>query len=146
MGLGPPLIRIGHGTRSGQITGSQLPDVESGCFNQLINLATQVTAAKHLASGCERSFLLTSLLIELIDLTGDRESTPAAATYFGAMDLEPSRTSYNRAAMKPSLSLKQIGIWTGAFEPQPARKVQEAVAELEELGYGAVWFSEAFGR
>jgi len=34
----------------------------------------------------------------------------------------------------------------GAFEPQPARKVQETVAELEELGYGAVWFSEAFGR
>jgi probable F420-dependent oxidoreductase len=48
--------------------------------------------------------------------------------------------------MKPSLSLKRIGIWTGAFEPQPARKIQEAVAELEELGYGAVWFSEAFGR
>ena len=48
--------------------------------------------------------------------------------------------------MKPSLSLNRIGIWTGAFEPQPARKVQETVAELEELGYGAVWFSEAFGR
>jgi probable F420-dependent oxidoreductase len=48
--------------------------------------------------------------------------------------------------VKPSLQLKRIGIWTGAFEPQPARKVQETVAELEELGYGAVWFSEAFGR
>jgi probable F420-dependent oxidoreductase len=48
--------------------------------------------------------------------------------------------------MKPSLSLKRIGIWTSAFEHHPARKVQEAVAELEELGYGAVWFSEAFGR
>jgi len=48
--------------------------------------------------------------------------------------------------MKPPLSLKPIGIWTGAFEPQPARKVQETVPELEELGYGAVWFSEGFGR
>jgi alkanesulfonate monooxygenase SsuD/methylene tetrahydromethanopterin reductase-like flavin-dependent oxidoreductase (luciferase family) len=48
--------------------------------------------------------------------------------------------------MKPSLSLKQIGIWTGTFEQQPARKIQETVAELEELGYGAVWFSEATGR
>src|SRR5262245_22821600 len=48
--------------------------------------------------------------------------------------------------MKPSLSLKRIRIWTGAFEPQPVRKDQETVAELEELGYGAVWFSEAFGR
>ncbi len=45
-----------------------------------------------------------------------------------------------------SLSLGKIGIWTGAFEPQPAGKVREAVAELEELGYGAVWYSEATGR
>jgi probable F420-dependent oxidoreductase len=42
--------------------------------------------------------------------------------------------------------LKQIGIWTGALEREPARKAQEAVAELEQLGYGAVWFSEATGR
>jgi probable F420-dependent oxidoreductase len=43
-------------------------------------------------------------------------------------------------------ALKKIGIWTGAFEQQPAGKVKETVAELEQLGYGAVWFSEAFGR
>ena len=42
--------------------------------------------------------------------------------------------------------LKRIGIWTGAFEQQPAGKVKAAVAELEQLGYGAVWFSEGFGR
>ena len=42
--------------------------------------------------------------------------------------------------------LKKIGIWTGAFEQQPAGKIKEAVAELEQLGYGAVWYSEAFGR
>jgi alkanesulfonate monooxygenase SsuD/methylene tetrahydromethanopterin reductase-like flavin-dependent oxidoreductase (luciferase family) len=49
--------------------------------------------------------------------------------------------------VKPSAaSLKQIGIWTGAFERQPASKVQEAGAELEKLGYGAIWFSEGMGR
>ena len=49
--------------------------------------------------------------------------------------------------MKPSAaSLKQIGIWTAAFERQPASKVREACAELEELGYGAIWFSEGLGR
>jgi len=49
--------------------------------------------------------------------------------------------------VKPSaVSLKQIGIWTGAFERQPASKVQEAGAELEKLGYGAIWFSEGLGR
>jgi len=49
--------------------------------------------------------------------------------------------------VKPSaVSLKQIGIWTGAFERQPASKVKEAGAELEKLGYGAIWFSEGLGR
>jgi alkanesulfonate monooxygenase SsuD/methylene tetrahydromethanopterin reductase-like flavin-dependent oxidoreductase (luciferase family) len=48
--------------------------------------------------------------------------------------------------MTSSLNLKRIGIWTGNFEPQPASKVKEAVAELEQLGYGAVWFGEALGR
>lgn len=42
--------------------------------------------------------------------------------------------------------LKRIGIWTGAFEQQSAVNVKAAVAELEQLGYGAVWFSEGFGR
>src|SRR5581483_3207082 len=45
-----------------------------------------------------------------------------------------------------SISLKPIGIWTGAFEPQPAAKVREAAAELEQLGYGAIWFLEGLGR
>ena len=47
--------------------------------------------------------------------------------------------------MKSSLQLKKIGIWT-AFEKQPASKLKEAVAELEQLGYGAVWYSEGLGR
>ena len=48
--------------------------------------------------------------------------------------------------MTASLALKKIGIWTGAFEQQPANTVRQAVVELEQLGYGAVWYSEAFGR
>lgn len=48
--------------------------------------------------------------------------------------------------MKSLISLGKIGIWTSAFEHQPASKVLEAAAELELLGYGAVWFSEAMGR
>jgi probable F420-dependent oxidoreductase len=39
-----------------------------------------------------------------------------------------------------------VGIWTFDLERQPSAKAQEAVAELEELGYGAVWFGEAVGR
>jgi probable F420-dependent oxidoreductase len=42
--------------------------------------------------------------------------------------------------------LGAIGIWTFKFEDCPAAKAQETAAELEELGYGAIWFGEAFGR
>jgi probable F420-dependent oxidoreductase len=48
-----------------------------------------------------------------------------------------------RTAVPP---LKEVGIWTGALEYRSAREAQEVVAELQELGYGAVWFGEATGR
>jgi probable F420-dependent oxidoreductase len=44
------------------------------------------------------------------------------------------------------MQLGPIGIWTRQFEDQPASRAQEAAAELEQLGYGAIWFGEAFGR
>ena len=39
-----------------------------------------------------------------------------------------------------------IGIWTSQFDYQPAAKAQEEAAELEELGFGAIWFPESVGR
>jgi len=45
-----------------------------------------------------------------------------------------------------SIQLGRIGIWTRQFEDHPAAKAQEAARELEELGYGALWFGEAAGR
>ncbi|MFC4913999.1 TIGR03620 family F420-dependent LLM class oxidoreductase [Actinomadura gamaensis] len=42
--------------------------------------------------------------------------------------------------------LGRVGIWTFAFDGQPADRVREAAAEIEELGYGTIWFGEAFGR
>jgi probable F420-dependent oxidoreductase len=45
-----------------------------------------------------------------------------------------------------SLPIGPIGIWTFDLETQPSAKAREAVAELEGLGYGAVWFGEAVGR
>ncbi|WP_280232521.1 TIGR03620 family F420-dependent LLM class oxidoreductase [Nocardia cyriacigeorgica] len=42
--------------------------------------------------------------------------------------------------------LGPLGIWTFAFENQSAGRVREAAAELEDIGYGAVWFGEAMGR
>jgi probable F420-dependent oxidoreductase len=45
-----------------------------------------------------------------------------------------------------SLPIGPIGVWTFDLESQPSAKAKEAVAELEGLGYGAVWFGEAVGR
>jgi probable F420-dependent oxidoreductase len=45
-----------------------------------------------------------------------------------------------------SLDLKPIGIWTAQLDYQPAAKAREAVAALEQLGFGAIWFPESVGR
>jgi probable F420-dependent oxidoreductase len=45
-----------------------------------------------------------------------------------------------------AVQLGAIGIWTGGLDAFTAARVQEAAAELEELGFGALWFGEAFGR
>ena len=48
-----------------------------------------------------------------------------------------------------SLSTPQlgpIGIWTSQLDYQPAARAQEATAELEQLGFGAIWLPEATGR
>ncbi|MCE7011327.1 TIGR03620 family F420-dependent LLM class oxidoreductase [Kibdelosporangium philippinense] len=42
--------------------------------------------------------------------------------------------------------LGRLGIWTFAFDPHPAAVVRDAAAELDDLGFGAIWFGEAFGR
>lgn len=45
-----------------------------------------------------------------------------------------------------AVQLGAIGIWTAGLDAFPAARAQEAAAELEELGFGALWFGEAFGR
>jgi probable F420-dependent oxidoreductase len=44
------------------------------------------------------------------------------------------------------VDIGRLGIWTFALDLQPMRAAQEAAAELEELGYGALWLPEAVGR
>jgi probable F420-dependent oxidoreductase len=44
------------------------------------------------------------------------------------------------------MRLGRIGIWTFALDQQPAARAQEAAAEIEGLGYGAIWIPEAIGR
>jgi probable F420-dependent oxidoreductase len=42
--------------------------------------------------------------------------------------------------------LGRIGLWTFAFDQQPASRAQELAAEVEEMGYGAIWVPDAVGR
>ncbi len=51
-------------------------------------------------------------------------------------------------AVRPPVrrDLGRVGIWSGQFDFSPASVVQAAVAELDELGYPAIWTGEVKGR
>ena len=40
----------------------------------------------------------------------------------------------------------RVGVWTGQLDYSPAGVVRDAAAEVEDLGYGALWTGEAVGR
>jgi probable F420-dependent oxidoreductase len=44
------------------------------------------------------------------------------------------------------MDIGRIGIWTSVLDQHPAARGQEAAAELDALGFGALWFPEAMGR
>jgi len=44
------------------------------------------------------------------------------------------------------MNLGRIGLWAADFDLQPMSKAQEAIAHVEEMGYGAVWVPEAVIR
>jgi probable F420-dependent oxidoreductase len=56
------------------------------------------------------------------------------------------------AATRPAFPADQrsrlgsVGVWSGQFDFSPASVVREAVAELDELGYPALWTGEVKGR
>lgn len=45
-----------------------------------------------------------------------------------------------------AIPLGAFGVWTFQLDVLPAARMQEAAAELEELGFGALWYGEALGR
>ena len=46
----------------------------------------------------------------------------------------------------PRFSMAPVGIWTGSLDFAPTPRAQELVAEMDELGYGAIWMTEVAGR
>jgi probable F420-dependent oxidoreductase len=45
-----------------------------------------------------------------------------------------------------TLRAARVGIWTTALETVSTQEAGEYAAELERLGYGSLWFGEAYGR
>lgn len=44
------------------------------------------------------------------------------------------------------MDLGRVGIWTFVLDLQPAARARELAAEIETLGYGAIWIPDAVGR
>lgn len=61
---------------------------------------------------------------------------------------QPTEPRSDPSEAPPSLRerLGAVGIWTGSFDMVPGAQVGELAAELESLGYGALWFPEVAGR
>jgi len=59
------------------------------------------------------------------------------------MDREGQTTTAGRALAE---QLGRVGLWTRQLDFQPAELVRAVTAELEELGWGSLWFWEVFGR
>ena len=45
-----------------------------------------------------------------------------------------------------ALRHRPVGIWTGSLEALPAGQLGSVGAELDELGFGSLWYGEAYGR
>lgn len=45
-----------------------------------------------------------------------------------------------------NLKLGRVGLWSADFDLQPMKKAQEAIAQVEEMGFGTVWVPEAVLR
>lgn len=44
------------------------------------------------------------------------------------------------------MDLGRVGIWTATLDPLPAGAARQRAAELDELGYGALWLPDTVGR
>jgi probable F420-dependent oxidoreductase len=44
------------------------------------------------------------------------------------------------------MDIGSFGVWTFAFDQRPNAQAQELAAEVESLGYGAIWIPEAVGK
>ncbi|MCC6437344.1 MAG: LLM class F420-dependent oxidoreductase [Acidimicrobiales bacterium] len=48
--------------------------------------------------------------------------------------------------MQTSVDIGRIGLWQGVLDQQPSSRVREIAAEIEAMGWGALWIPESTGR
>src|SRR5271165_4516075 len=58
----------------------------------------------------------------------------------------PASQSTEAARGAGHMNIGRVGIWSMALEAQPLSVAQEAAAELDELGFPALWVPEALGK
>ena len=51
-----------------------------------------------------------------------------------------------RAMQNPDIDLGTYGIWTATLDMAPSSVARECAAEVEELGFGALWIPETVFR
>jgi len=61
------------------------------------------------------------------------------------MSEQPAAPARDRAALD-ALRAKRVGVWTTALDTVSPAQAGEHAAELEALGFGSLWFGEAYGR
>src|SRR5438309_11197707 len=57
-----------------------------------------------------------------------------------------ARSQWRAVTEWANMQLGRVGIWTTALDHQPAAEARRAAAELEEMGFGAIWIGEAVRR
>lgn len=60
--------------------------------------------------------------------------------------MSDSSSSSSVSTDASALDIGRYGIWTFQLDLVPASQSQDAAAEIEEMGFGAVWVPEAVGR
>jgi probable F420-dependent oxidoreductase len=71
----------------------------------------------------------------------------AGAALRGAAACPEGAISVSKPDLPPEpVELGSIGLWTFALEGLPHPELGNAARQVEELGYGTLWFGEAFGR
>jgi probable F420-dependent oxidoreductase len=60
--------------------------------------------------------------------------------------MRPRRSYSGPMAAVDALRSNRTGLWTPSLEALTGPRAQEAAVEIDELGYGSLWFGEAYGR